>query len=116
MNLIWKHICVHMLEHATKEQHGTIIFRCTSKARAELPRMFMGPVADVNTGFQGHFLGSIRSPLQFLTCCCWKCRPAGLSLSCAAALLPHPEKLKTGGEDAYFISDDHLKFGGPLDA
>lgn len=29
-------------------------------------------------------------------------------------MLPHPDKLKTGGEDAYFISSDHLKFGEPF--
>ncbi len=39
------------------------------------------------------------------------CRPAKLALRCAAALIPHPEKMRTGGEDAYFISNDQLKFG-----
>lgn len=34
-----------------------------------------------------------------------------LRLDIAAALMPHPEKVARGGEDAVFLADDRLAFG-----
>ncbi len=34
-----------------------------------------------------------------------------LRLHIAAALMPHPEKVDRGGEDAVFLADDRLAFG-----
>lgn len=37
--------------------------------------------------------------------------PAALTLRAGACTLPHPDKIATGGEDAYFISEDAMVMG-----